>query len=76
MNILSAGKLRERVKSSEVSAQEARQALLAEQCLGNVVSQDAIRWLGNFRPRRAKQEQAEEQPKQNKRRRRHSKRKR
>lgn len=70
-DILTQGKLRERVKRGDVNATEARQALLTLQRQGEVVSQDALRWLANFRPRKAKVEEAtEEQPKKNKRRRR------
>jgi MoxR-like ATPase len=50
--ILEKGKLRERVKSGEVKAWDARQELLALKRAGQVVSEDAIRWLGNFDSRR------------------------
>ncbi|MCI0559194.1 MAG: hypothetical protein MN733_11920 [Nitrososphaera sp.] len=65
--MLEKGKLRERVKSGEVSAQDARNALLARKRAGEVVSEDAIRWLGNYTPRRGTKPVEEEQPKKQRR---------
>lgn len=65
--MLEKGKLRERVKSGEVDAQEARRALIALRQQGAVVSEDAIRWLGNYTPRRGTKPVEEEQPKKQRR---------
>ena len=42
---LNEGKLRERVKSGELSAKDVRQALLKLQSTGEVVSVAMLRWL-------------------------------
>lgn len=61
--ILKGGKLRERVKSGEVSSKEARKALLTLKRQGEVVSEPALRWLNNFRPRNTQVEGAPSQKK-------------
>lgn len=79
--MLEKGKLRERVKSGEVNAQEARKALLALQRQGEIVSKDILKWLNKdhatvvplpfaaqFTP--IETEQSEAKPRKNKRRRR------